>query len=233
MNNHVASGDSSSLPPKTLRELGPERTHLFVPMHRGAALRCQQEGLLLSTRELLSHSDHVPLGDPRLVRSRLAARMPEPWPGRLGDYVSFTFTPRTPAALGSCGAKTAPGAKRLRPGDLVVASIPLDRLVSSGIPIGFSDRNPVVRNAEIERKPNTDLVPWSLIRTSRFGGPDIDPADKARYNCEVLAWGCVPLELGVTFAVVDEHTAHEVFLSNTPGRGAALPLVRPAYFFGL
>ena len=194
--------DDIDLPPNTLRELGPKRPTLFLPMHREAALRCQSEGLLLPTRELLADPAYIPLGDPRLVRTRLTTVMPKPWPGRVGDYTALSYTPRTAAALGSCGARPAPGARPLRADDLVVATVPLDKLFTAGLLVLFSDKNPCVRDVRLGRELDLENLPWHLFRTSRFGGADVDPAEKARYHSEILVWGAIPMNL-VTLNVVD------------------------------
>lgn len=218
-------------PPHNVRSLGPGVPYLFAAMHISSALRSLEAGMLPTTRAALADPDPRIVGDPRVVRERLMRPMQAPHFGRIADYASLTFTPRSPAVYGSCGPVPAQGAERILLGDIVIAVISLDDLLRSGLLAVFCDRLAVRPDAAMFSGARLDLLPWDAIRGSRFGA-QVEALKRARYNSEMLIWGGLPIAAGVRFACVDANAA-DAFAKAAAGLGIGIDevLLRPHWGF--
>ena len=123
----------------------------------------------------------------------------------VADLLSFTYTPRTAVAYGSCGPTPAPGAHPFKADDLVITALPLARLLESDMSAVFCDRQPIRTDVEATDAPQLDRVPWDCIRDSKFG-PRATFDERLRYHAEVLVRGPMPVTM-LTWAVPTEAAA--------------------------
>jgi hypothetical protein len=188
-----------------------------------------EAGKLPTTSLLLAHPKPRLVGDPTWIRPRPTTDMPHPFAGKLGDFVSRNFTPRTIAAYGSCGPRPPAGVEVFEAREIVIAVIALSNVLVSGRATVFSDRLPMRQDAEMFDGPRLELVPYPVIQTSQFMG-GVDPSDRLRYNCELLFKGALHIALGVEFAVPDQATA-DALTQAVKGWAAITPLVRPSWYF--
>ena len=198
-------------------------------MHVSTALVALRTGMLATTRESLARPDHKVLGNPAKVRERLGRPMPMPFLGKVADYVPLSFTPRTPAVLGSCGRNLAEDAEPFAVGEIAIAVISLEDLIRSGLKSVFCDRLPGP-GAQMFAEPRVDLVPWQAVQgidAWRTFRPELE---RVRYNCEMLVWGGLPIAAGVEFAVADRRAADAFAdLAANACSLAAQVLVRPGW----
>ncbi len=219
--------------PTSRNELGSQHGLLFAAMHRQTAELCVRAGALLSLRELAVTPGHKVLGYPEGIRRRLRAPLPAPYQGRVGDAVSLTVTPYTLAAFGSYRPIQDSGAEHVPVGDMAVAIVSCDDLIACRLPMVFSDRSPIKADSMLTEAPDLDTLPWERIRNRRLSPREGDPLEAARYEAELLVWGCVPLALVRLFAVHDQAAADSLrAVATASGHPTCTIEVQPIWFFG-
>ena len=191
--------------PDSVKGLSSDRAVLFSVLSREAAARCLKLRALLPYSGLVSDPTYRPLGDPSFHAKRFNTRAPGSMQGTVADLLSFTYTPRNAVVYGSCGPTPPPGAHRFAADDLVIAALPLKRLLESGMSAVYCDRQPVRSDVEATDAPRLDRIPWDCIRDSRFG-TKASADERVRYHAEVLVEGPMPVTM-LTWAVPTEASA--------------------------
>lgn len=191
--------------PDSVKALRPDRAFLFSVLSREAAAHCLKLRALLPYSGLVSDPTYRPLGDPSFHAKRFNTPAPGGRLGSVADRLSFTYTPRNAVVYGSCGPTPPPGAHRFTADNLVIAALPLKRLLESGMSAVYCDRQPVRSDVEATDAPRLDRIPWDCIRDSRFGAK-ASPDEHLHYHAEVLVEGPMPVTM-LTWAVPTEASA--------------------------
>ncbi len=216
--------------PESVRSLGPNRAFLFSVLSRQAAAHCLRLHMLLPYSGLVVDPDHRPLGDPTLQAKRLFTPTPGDRQGMLAERVSFTYTPRNAVVYGSCGPTPKPGAHPFTADDLVIAALPLTRLLGSGMSVVYCDRLPLRSDVEATDVPHLDRIPWEHIRNSRFG-TTATPEERMRYGAEALVRGPMPATMLTWVAPTETAAATLSAQAKAFGLPTLNVVVRRKFFF--
>ena len=188
-------------------------------------------GLLSDSAAQAASSFRVEVGNAGIKEQRRRRTVPVPPGGVVADYAPFYFASRSPMMSAIANGRV-PSYHRSCD-ELVYLVSSVERVMESGRPTVFTDRNAVLSVARFSADPaDIDaMIDWDLMKATYWHNTDEEPDRRERRMAECLVHERVPWSAFLGVATKDDARAHEVGAALESAGATARIAVRPAWYF--
>lgn len=217
-------------PEKHLKLLNENREFCYRIIHIDNLQLLLQNGIVTKYHAAASH-EYVEIGNPSIIAGRDNLEIKIEGYGKLGEYVPFYFTPRSPMLYNIITGQKHPKVKKRERSEIIVIRCLISELVKQPYWF-FTNGNAFdgLSNHYNELK-YLEQIDWISINKSLFKNDEEDYNRMHKYQAEFLVRENVPLNCIESLNVFDRNT-HDVLKNILTENNINLAVnIQPQYFF--